>query len=441
MRMKFATAMILLAGGCVYAQSDRGTITGTVADPAGAVVASAAIEVRNSETGLLYQTTTTATGNYTIVQVPAGTYEMTVTAAGFKKYIRPNIAVEVAQVVRLDVDLEVGASSESITVSAEVSLLKTESGELSHEIQAQHLVDLGLLGIGGTFSSSQGMRFYQAEIALIPGASAPGSGFIFGVRVNGAANGTGRTQSGGMDGTNQINAVQAGTGASVDAIQESAIQTSNFSPEFGSVGGGLFNLTMRSGTNQYHGAGYDYLANEAFNASTPFVNTRQRIRRNDYGFNVGGPVRIPKVYNGKDKTFFFYNREQYREFFVVNDTFITVPTAAYRSGNFAGALTGVNLGMDPLGNPIQEGMIYDPASVQNVNGQLVRTQFPNNVIPQARFDKVALAIQGLIPSPTNGNNSLNYLPSFPNDRVTTNESVKIDHLLSSKAKIKIGRAH
>ena len=120
------------------------------------------------------------------------------------------------------------SATESITVSAEVSLLKTESGELSHEIEAQHLVDLGLLGIGGTFSSSQGMRFYQAEVALVPGASAPGGGFIFGVRVNGAPNGTQRTQIDGMDGTNQINSVQAGTGASVDAIQETAIQTSNF---------------------------------------------------------------------------------------------------------------------------------------------------------------------------------------------------------------------
>jgi hypothetical protein len=435
MRTKLAAAAILLAAGCLYAQSDRGTITGTVADPAGAVIANAAIEVKNSETGVVYPTATTATGNYTLAQLPAGPYEMTVTAAGFKKYIRQNIVVEVTQVVRLDVGLEVGAATESITISAEVSLLKTESGELSHEIQAQHLVDLGLLGIGGTFSSSQGMRFYQAEVALVPGASAPGSGFIFGVRVNGAPNGTQRTQIEGMDGTNQINSVQAGTGASVDAIQESAIQTSNYAPEFGSVGGGLFNITMRSGTNQYHGVGYDYLANEAFDGATPFVNTLQRIRRNDYGFNVGGPVWLPKLYKGKDRTFFFYNREQYRETFVVNDTYITVPTAAYRAGNFAGAITGANLGKDPLGNTILEGMIYDPLSVRNVNGQLVRTQFPNNVIPAERFDKVAQAIQNLIPNPTNGNSALNYLPSFPNDRVTTNESVKMDHLLSSRVKI------
>ena len=137
------------------------------------------------------------------------------------------------------------------------------------------LIDLGLLGIGGTFSSSQGLRFYQTEIQLIPGASVPAAGFILGVRVNGAPNGTQRTQIDGMDSTNGINSVQAGTGISVDAMQETAIQTSNFAPEFGAVGGGLFNITTRSGTNKFHGAGYDYLANEAFNAATPFTQLRQ----------------------------------------------------------------------------------------------------------------------------------------------------------------------
>ncbi|HWE52992.1 MAG TPA: TonB-dependent receptor [Bryobacteraceae bacterium] len=429
--------LLLVCASGLFAQGDRGNLTGTVSDPLGAVVPNAAIEARNAETGTVYQAVTTNTGNYTIAQVPPGSYEMTVTAAGFKKYIRPNIAVGSTQVVRLDVNMEVGAASEAITVTEQVSLLKTESGELSHEIEAQHLVDLGLLGIGGTYSSSQGMRFYQAEVALVPGASAPGSGFIFGVRVNGAPNGTQRTQIDGMDGTNQINSVQAGTGASVDSIQESAIQTSNYAPEFGSVGGGLFNITMRSGTNQYHGAGYDYLANEAFDGAAPYINTLQRIRRNDYGFNVGGPVRIPKLYNGKDRTFFFYNREQYREFFVVNNVPITVPTAAYRAGDFSGALTGRTLGTtpDPLGNTIKEGMIYDPQTEQTVSGQVVRTAFPGNVIPPSRFDSVAVAIQKLIPGPTNGNSALNYLPSFPNDRVTTNQSLKIDHQLSSNIKI------
>ena len=417
-----------------FAQSDRGTITGTIADPAGAVVASAPIEAKNVDTGAVYQAASTETGNFTLVQLPAGNYELTVTVPGFKKSVRQNILVQVAQTLRVDVTLEVGATSESVTVTAETSLLKTESGELSHTIAAQRLVDLGLLSIGGTFSSSQGLRFYMTELQLVPGTYAA-TGFLTGARVNGSPIGTQRTQVEGMDATNALNSVQAGTQPSVDAMQETAIQTSNFSAEFGQVGGGLFNVTLRSGTNQYHGAGYDYIANEAFNGSTPFVNTKPRIRRNDYGFSIGGPVILPKIYNGKDKTFFFYNREQYREFFVVNDTAITVPTAAYRAGNFAAAQTGRNLGNDPLGRAIIEGTIFDPATARNVNGQVIRDAFTNNTIPTARLDKVALAIQNLVPLPGNGATALNLIPAFANDRVTTNESVKIDHQLSAKAKL------
>ena len=396
----------------------------------------AGIEARNSETGATYTAATTETGNYTLTQLPAGTYQLTVTLAGFKKYIHQNIVVAATQTVRLDVALEVGAAAESITINEEVPLLSTESGEISHTIPASRLVDLGLLGIGGTYSSSQGLRFYQTEIQLIPGASVPVAGFVSGVRVNGAPNGTQRTQIDGMDSTNGINAVQAGTGISVDAMQETAIQTSNFAPEFGAVGGGLFNITTRSGTNRFHGAGYDYLANEAFNAATPFVNTRPRIRRNDYGFNFGGPISPPKLYNGSDRSFFFFNFEQYREFFVVNDTVISVPTDAYREGNFASALTGRTLGTDPLGRPILEGQIFDPLTTRNVNGQLVRDPFPGNIIPANRLDPVALAIQKYIPEPTSPNLvALNYRPSFPNDRVTTNYSVKLDHQIGAKAKI------
>ena len=130
----------------------------------------------------------------------------------------------------------------------------------------------------------------------------------------------------GQDSTNGISSsVQSATQPSVEAIQEFAVQTSNFAAEFGQAGGGLFNVTMRSGTNQFHGSGYDYFVNEALNAGVPFTNNgkggllRPRVRRNDYGFSLGGPVEIPKLYNGRDKTFFFFNFEQYRETVITNN--------------------------------------------------------------------------------------------------------------------------
>ena len=160
MRVLQVSICLLVLSVAVVAQSDRGTITGTIADPAGAVVASAPIEARNTATGAVFQGASSATGNYTLAQLPTGSYEISVSVPGFKKYVHQNVAVDVAQTVRVDIALEVGSATESVTVTEQSSLLKTESGELSHTVQAQRLIDLGLLGIGGTFSSSQGLRFY-----------------------------------------------------------------------------------------------------------------------------------------------------------------------------------------------------------------------------------------------------------------------------------------
>jgi hypothetical protein len=151
-------ACSLLAGAMAFAQNDRGTITGTVADPAGAVVANAAIEAKHVDTGALYQAASTETGNYTLAQLPAGQYELSVTVAGFKKYVRQGLTVQVAQTLRIDVALEVGAASESVTVQADASLLKTESGELSHTIPTARLDELPVLGIGAQSASTWGIR-------------------------------------------------------------------------------------------------------------------------------------------------------------------------------------------------------------------------------------------------------------------------------------------
>src|SRR5262249_870162 len=157
-----------------------------------------------------------------------------------------------------------------------------------------------------------------------------------------------------------------------------------------------------------------------FNAATPWVNTKPKARRHDYGFTFGGPVFIPKLYDGHDKTFFFFNWEQYRESQIVNNLFLTVPTTAYRAGNFATALTGRNLGTDALGRAIPEGAIYDPTTQRAApDGRIIRDQFPLNAIPTARIDGVALKIQNLIPTANLNNNLINnaVLP-FPSVRHT-----------------------
>ncbi|HEY1240382.1 MAG TPA: TonB-dependent receptor [Bryobacteraceae bacterium] len=434
MRHFFLAVCFFVCVSGAFAQTDRGTITGTLSDPAGAVVANAAIEARHIETGTVYPTVSTATGNYTIAQLPVGAYEVSVVVPGFKKYLRSGLTVQVAQTLRIDITLEVGAATESVTVQAEAALLKTESGELSHNVTTDTVDNLPILGIGSSMAGSSAIRNPQAVAYLLPGAYvAPNAQ----MRVNGAPGNTASYRLEGQDASNgQVPATQAQVQPSVDAIQEVTIQTSNFAAEYGLVGGGFFNYTMKSGTNQLHGSAYDYFVNEAFNANTPWVNAKPTARRNDYGFTLGGPVYLPKIYNGHDKTFFFFNWEQFRETATINNILDTVPTARYRAGDFGQALTGKLLGTDPLGRSIPEGGIYDPTTERPApDGRIIRDQFVNNTIPSNRLDPVALRIQALIPNPNQGTGVINNAVfPFPSTRITSIPAFKIDHSVGSRMK-------
>jgi hypothetical protein len=407
MRSLLVAVYLFLFALAAFGQGDRGTITGTITDQQGAVVANATIEARNVETGALYPTTSTAAGIYTLSQLPVGTYEVSVTVPGFKKFLRQGLRVEVAQTMGIDIALEVGVTSESVTVSGDASLLKTESSDVSHNVTVETLNELPMLGTGSAAAGSSGIRNPNNVAQLIPGVFYQANS---NVKVNGAPTNSQSYVVEGLDSSNQlINFAPAELQPSVDAIQEVSVQTSNYAAEFGG-GGGYFNVTMRSGTNQYHGSLYDYAVNEVLNAGTPFTSDpahpgnliRPRQRRHDYGWTVGGPVAIPHVYNGHDRTFFFFNFEQFRETQNINNIAQTVPIDAYRNGDFSQAQTAVNNRVlaDPFNTlTLVQNTIYDPQTAHTVNGRLVTDPFPLNKISPTRFDPVALAIQKLIPEP------------------------------------------
>ena len=241
-----------------------------------------------------------------------------------------------------------------MTVTEATPLLKTEGGEVSHNIATSTLDDLPVLtltgaaaGIGAA-NSLGNIRNPLSSVALLPGARMTTDSVM---RINGMPSNSQSINIEGQDATNgffkqqnQIN--QAG----MDAIQEVAIQTSNFAAEYGQAGGGYFNYTMKSGTNQLHGSAYDYFVNEALNAGVPFTDAgatnplkagqhiRNPLRQNDYGFTLGGPIVIPKLYNGHDKSFFFFNFEQFRQSASISNTIGIVPTAAQRAGDFSAAI-------------------------------------------------------------------------------------------------------
>src|SRR5579885_996948 len=453
----------------LFAQSNQGTITGTISDPSGAVVAAAQIDVKNRDTGIVYQGGTSNTGNY-VIPVPAGFYEITVNVPGFKKFVQQNVQVIVATDTRRDVTLEVGQASDVVTVADTAPLLKTESGEMSHLVELKEAVELPLLTIsGGGYTGATTMGNIRNPLQtslLLPGVTFANDMALV---VNGLPSNSESIRIEGQDSTGTIWKVyqQRSQTMGVEAVQEVSVQTSNFAAECGQVGGGYFNFTMKSGTNQLHGSAYDYIVNEAFNAGLPFTDAstvspnrkgqhiRNVQRRNDFGFTLGGPIKIPKVYNGENKSFFFFNFEQYRENRLIANGLQSVPTQAYRGGDFSTsgcfnfnaaanqcntnpvALTqGGAPAIDSAGQALTYGEVFDPNTTRVVNGFQVRTPFPNQIIPASRMDPVALKIQNMLPLPNAPGIINNFnIPAYVNFVHTTNFSWKIDQALSPTAKL------
>ena len=299
----------------------------------------------------------------TIPDLPVGKYTLTVTVTGFKTYAHSNMEVDNAAVVRQDVAMAIGASAESVTVTAESTLLKTESADLTTNFTLSQLDDLPIFGIGTTNSGTSGYRNPYNTLLTMPGVTGFATGAAFGLTVNGVS----APQSIIMEGQDATDRTFGGViyyqigQPSVDSIQEMSYQVSNYSPEFGQAGSAAINFTFKGGSNQYHGSGYDNFVNEDLNAGEPFSTTgcidplansfasqkvptcyanggsggkvRPRNRRNDFGGTLGGPIVIPKIYNGHNKSFFFWSYEEYLETTGLNFA-DTVPTTDYLGGNF-----------------------------------------------------------------------------------------------------------
>ena len=475
---------LLAAAMLAFGQVGNGTITGTVIDQAGASIAGATVEAKNAETGVSYPGTTSTAGVYTITDLPVGTYTVTVDSKGFKKYSHSNLAVGAAGVIRDDVSLQVGANTESVTVTAEASLLKTETGELATNVTISQMDALPMLGVGTVNSGTSGYRNPYNTLLTLPGVSGYSSSGTFEINGLGQAFVTTETMRvEGQDSTSRLFGNYDYTQMaqpSVDAIQEIAYQTSNYAPEFGQAGSVVINMTMKSGTNQYHGTGYDYFVNEDLNAGDPFSRSggciqgstsaetcspqggndskfRPRNRRNDFGGTLGGPIYIPKVYNGHNKSFFFFNYEEFLEtdLYGFNDT---VPTQAYLNGDFSAispngncsackllgiqqtALGAPAVQIDPNGQQVFANEIFNPmsraqATTGSLAGQGFATPFQGNVIPSTMFNPIALKILSFVPTPNNNLYTGNYVVNQPGNRYSAIPAFKIDHNIDAKDKL------
>ena len=438
---RLMTVMALVAGlaSGAFAQSDRGTISGTVVDPDGAVVPGATVVAENPENGAKYETVTTPTGNYTLVQVPVGTYNLNIELAGFGRFRQEGIRIFVGQTARIDAKLQVGNLAEEVNVVADASLLDTQSAEIASSVTSENLNSLPLnFGARGN-QAAAAIRNPYSFVTLVPGGNISSYSSL---KVGGAPLNTFQIRVEGMEANNhrlmiRIDQVQP----SVESLEEMTVHTSNFSAEYGQVAGGIFNLTAKSGTNTMRGSLFEYYVNESLGAGIPFTNdgtgnlVKPPNRRNNFGGSLGGPATIPGLYNGRNRTFFFYSFEQFRQIETRSGMLQTMPTDRMRNGDFGEALTGRQLAVDPLGRPIMENAIYDPRTTRVVNGQVVRDPFPNNVIPRELLDPVALKIQDNIPRATRPGMINNWDQSYPADTIKSIATIKVDHNFTSSGKL------
>jgi len=405
-KMIFATLLGLwLVGsiGSVFGQMGRASITGVVSDSTGAVVPNVIVSARNVETGVTYETRTNEAGNYTIGSLPIGQYAVSFKATGFKEFTREGLNLTSGQAARLDVPLAVGEVTETLTVTAEAPLLQTETAAASTTVDARVFKDLPL-------SFNQGRNMAEFASRLVPGVT--GSNYT--MRIQGTP---GASQAIIIDGMSNFAGMLPGDFAeatvSPEAIQEMTVFTGNQAPEFGRTGGGALNFVLKSGTNQPHGSMFYYFRNEILNsndwnnnlmlaADPGFTNAstatfkRPKHRRTDYGLSFGGPVYMPKVYDGRNRTFFFFTTERFRtETFGPTTLGRSVPQPEMFNGDLSRLRRATVVGTDVLGRSILEGQVYDPTTLREVNGQFVADPFQGNIIPPSRISQVARNFQAI----------------------------------------------
>jgi Carboxypeptidase regulatory-like domain len=399
--------VFVLSSGSLTAFAQTAQMTGRVTDSSGGVVPDVSITVRNIATGTDRSTTTNEGGYWTVPLLPPGSYRVTVEHPGFRPIVRSGIVLEVDQRAELNFGLELGAVAERIEVEAAATQLNTVEASRGQVIENRRIVELPLNG-----------RVYN-ELALLSSGTVQPLGAA---RYAGFSSGGMRvTQNNFMlDGVDNNGIELAGAQRrsemvqpSIDAIQEFKVQTNAYAAEYGRAMGSVVNATTKSGSNQLHGTAFEFLRNEILDAKNffdPPDRPKPPFKRNQYGFALGGPVFIPKIFNGKNKAFFFGDFEGTR-IRVSNTNTSTIPTTAMRSGDFSELLAQRNV------------TIIDP---------ITNAPFAGNIIPETRQDPVARTLIALYPAPMNRSVVSNFVYQSPAPQDVSKYDVRADVNFGSK---------
>ncbi len=407
----------LAALPCVAAaQALYGALTGTVTDKTGAVVPNVAITVTSQDTGAVRTTTTGAQGDYLVPSLLPGTYTVSLTSPGFAGFTQKNIAVEVNRQARIDVTLQPGGTTQTVTVTSATPMLQTETAEVNHEITSEQISQLPV-------TSSQG-RNYQSLYTLIPGAAAV-------QEQNSTASNPSRAMSLNVNGVEDMSNTTRIDGAvntygwlpylvayvpPADAIQTVNIVTNSFNAEQGVAGGASINVITKSGTRDLHGSLWEYYQDAAISAR-PYTATRQAQPTvpknifNEYGFSIGGPVYIPKILTGRDKLFFFQDFERITRRQLITGT-QTVPTTPLLTGDFSAVASGIGSASTILYDPQPGGTgPYLPFGSRPT----FLSEYGCNCIPMSRASTAALTMLANLNKISSGITNPNYANQLAND--------------------------
>ncbi len=405
-----AIAAVLLLCGIALAQNVYGVLSGRVLDPSGASVPGATVVAVNAGTNARSTATSSSDGNYTFPALPVGIYELTVEAAGFQQFAVRNIRLQVNENIRVDAPLKVGTASETVTVEADAVVVDTVSPTLKAVVDEKRIEELPLNGRNAT----QLMRLIVGTVTDLRADTTSGTTYpgVTPVSVNGGRSNTTNFMLDGSQNNDHYTNV-ANPMPNPDALQEFSVQTNSFSAEFGRQSGGIVNAVTKSGTNELHGSAFWFLRNNAMN-STPYFgavgpNGKRKddgLKRNQYGVTVGGPVFIPKFYDGRNKTFFFFSWQGTVQRQTPPEVGKVVPTAAQRAGDFSGLSKALK---NPAGGT-----------------------FANNQIPSSLFSPISQQILKYIPLPTSGNSiTTSAANNFDDDQFL----VRIDHQISQNNRL------
>jgi len=397
----FACMVFAFSAGVMLAQTNNGGISGTILDSSGGVVSDATIVATGADSGTVYNATSSSTGAYRISNMVVGPYNLTVTANGFKVAEAKGVVVQINSTASLDITLQPGDVKETLTVLADAPTIQAASSEVGTVVTTKQILELPL---SLSASGQSFLRSPETFVFLAPGTQGPGtnqngatSAGIFQSKLSGGQNfGTEVL----LDGVSTTRADSGSafdqTAPSVETLSEFKVLTSTFSSQYGRTTGGIESFSTKSGGNDYHGSAYDLFRHEKLDANSWNNNatgqSKPKDRQNDFGGSMGGPVRIPKLYDGRNKTFFFFSWEQYRNNPGTRST-TTLPTPEELNGDFSALLGGPTGAINPCdGSAVRLGQIFDPSTSKTVvvGGQPVqcRTAFPGNIITSG-FDPVS----------------------------------------------------